>query len=199
MIFEYQGKLFELRAKNIIASVTLPLKNKKLDGNTSSTLTTTEGSKAKILSVACQLPFEQGQHLTDLIKLAEAVEEDSRRRVYRIQHDEAKVADIREVIFDGNLSYRKTEGLLAWSVNFSLLQYNSVAEAKEARQKELKSKQTTQADSTAGTTIAQAVNNNSKEEVAIKKQYNQFEQFLKKVDQLLAPDSTDETDPARPA
>lgn len=192
MILENKGTLFELKAKNIILSVTLPLKNKKLDGDTSSTLTSTEGSKAKVISVGCHMPFAMSEHLKDLIKIAEAVEDDGQRRVYRIQHDEAAVADIREVIFDGNFSYRKTENLQAWAVNFSLLQYNSVAEAKEARQKDLKAKQGVQADSAQGQKIAQTNGSNSSDEQGIKKQYNQFELFLKKVDGYLAPDPSDD-------
>jgi hypothetical protein len=194
MILEHEGRLFELKASNCVISVTLPIKNKKLSGDTSSTLTTSEGSKAKVLSVACVIAFEDGEHLTELMTLAEATETSGKRRVYRIQQEDAQVADIREVIFDGNFSYRKTEGLLAWSVTFSLLQYNSVAEAKEMKQQQRQANRAATSDSALGNPVA-ATNPTEPENLnkePINKQLNQFEKLLKKIDKMLEPDSDNE-------
>jgi hypothetical protein len=194
MILEHEGRLFELKASNCVISVTLPIKNKKLSGDTSSTLTTNEGSKAKVLSVACVIAFEDGEHLTELMTLAEATETSGKRRVYRIQQADAQIADIREVIFDGNFSYRKTEGLLAWSVTFSLLQYNSVAEAKEIRQQQQQANKAATSDSALGSPIVatQPAEPASANDPPDRKSLNQFEQLLKKIDQMLEPDSDNE-------
>ena len=189
MILKYQDTLFELKAKNLVASVTLPIRNKRLDGQSSSTLTSNQGSKAKSLSFACLIPFSEKEHLSELIAIAEAIEDDGARRVYRIQQEDAAAADVREVIFDGNLSFRKTENLLAWSVNFSLLQVHSVPESKERRIHQKTTDKPTQQDSTQG----QAVNtDNDKaadtDTLDLIKERNLFEKVLKKIDTFLAPD-----------
>ena len=90
MILEADGKTFELQFAELNVALKLPLPNKSVGANTSSTSTVNTGTKAKIISVAGVLAFKYQDHLQQLIKVAEAVNDDGSRKIYTISDDTAK-------------------------------------------------------------------------------------------------------------
>ena len=184
MILEYDGNLFELAFAELEVSLKLPLKNKSVSGSTSATDTVNTGTKAKSLSVAGTLRFNQSEHLSDLIKVAEAEDDDGARRVYNISDDTATAADIRQVIFDGDFNVRKVKELNAWNVTFNLLQKNSVAEAKAERAQ-------TDSNPVTDTATGTAVTTTDDTTVSIIDTNTSIYKILKKIDNYLAPDDED--------
>jgi hypothetical protein len=160
----------------------LKLKNESVAGATSGTDSINTGTKAKTLDVTGLLPFSNASHLTELLKVAEAIDTSGARLVYNISDDTANTADIRQVIFDGNFNARKVKDLNAWSVSFTLQQKNSNAEAKEKRVKKNENPVT---DTSSGKIVT---SNESTENSATKEDRSWVYQVLKKLDNELAPD-----------
>lgn len=152
MILEANGKTFEIKLKELEVRLTLDLPNKDASGTGSSTATLNGGVKAKKLTVNGTLPGEDSTHLTDLIRIAEAMDDAGNRQVYTISDKTADTVDIREVYFTERFDVRKRDNLNAWQINFSLLEYTSVAEKKEARQTE-NTQATATTDTAAGTPV----------------------------------------------
>ncbi|PHS63758.1 MAG: hypothetical protein COB09_10995 [Thalassobium sp.] len=135
MILERDGKTTEIKLKDLSTSLKLPIKTQDASGNSSATTKLNTGTKAKQISVSGRIGFKYAGDLTELIKLAEALEDDGSRAVYTIVDETADAADITRVIFDGDLDARKVPDLLAWAVTFSFSEYLSTAERAEAIRK----------------------------------------------------------------
>ena len=133
MILESNDESFALKLFDLRVSFKLSLKNKEVGSNTSSSDTLNQGTKPKVLTVAGSLVFTEEEHLSNLIKLAEAVKEDGSRQEYTIEDQTANVGDVRQVTFHQDFSVNKMPKYEAWQISFSLLQFNSVAEQKEQR------------------------------------------------------------------
>lgn len=134
MILEGNGSTHEVALKNMKVGFVMPLKNKELGNNTSSTTTLNQGTKAKQLSINGLVPFDDKEKLVELVRLAEAVDSEGERVIYTINDETAEVGEIRQCTFTDNFKIDKDQKYNAWVVSFRLLQKNSVAEAKEARQ-----------------------------------------------------------------
>ncbi len=133
MILEHDGKSFKLQLKGLHVAVKLSIKNKAVGGNTSASDTLNQGTKPKVVRVSGVVLFEDEEHLKELVKLAEAITEDGGRQVYTVDDKTVNVGDVRQVIFNNDFNYKQMNKFEAWNVEFSLLQFNTVAEAKEAR------------------------------------------------------------------
>lgn len=180
MILESGGNTTKVNIKNIKVGFVLPIKNKDLGGNTSSTGTTNQGTKAKKLSVNGLVPFDDESDLKKLVKLAEAVTQDGERVIYTINDKTAELGDVRQVIFDGDLKIDEDGQFQAWRISFRLKQFNSVAEAKEQRK--------ITPPSVTDTTSGQVIQAPSEEETAAVTQTTGWVfNALKKIDSLLGP------------
>ena len=133
MILESNDESFALKLFDLRVSFKLSLKNKEVGSNSSSSDTLNQGTKPKVITVAGSLVFDEEEHLSDLIKLAEAVKEDGSRQEYTIEDQTANVGDVRQVTFHQDFNVKKMPKFQAWQISFSLLQFNSVAEQKEQR------------------------------------------------------------------
>jgi hypothetical protein len=182
MILESNAKQFELEFSEMTVALKLPLKNENVSGSTNSTETVNTGTKAKVLAVTGTLPFTKQKHLKRLIQVAEAEDGNGARQIYNISEEIATAADIRQVIFDGELNVRKMKELNAWNVTFSLKQKNSVAEAKEARNNTSK----VVSDSAPGTIVSSPTEDQLSDATQT---HGMIYNILKKLDAALAPNN----------
>ncbi len=186
MILERDGTTKDIGLMDLSVSLKLPIKNQDASGNGSNTATLNTGTKAKTLSIAGRIPFSSADNLTDLIKLAEALNSDGTRAIYTIVDDTADAADITTVQFNGDLDARKIPDLQAWAVTFGLSEYLSTAERVEAQRNAGYTSSDVAADSALGTEVAGAAGNES----GIDKEGFVYKLF-RKVDDYLATLDTD--------
>jgi hypothetical protein len=150
MILEYNGNTFKIELNELNVSLKLSLKNESISANTSASDTINKGTKPKSIYVAGVVKFEDQDHLKELIKLAELTDEDGIRQVFTINDKTAEIGDVRQVQFNNDFNVKKMAKFEAWNVDFSLLQKNSVAEAKENK---TKTKEEPVADSITGEAV----------------------------------------------
>jgi len=181
MILERDGTTKDIGLMDLSVSLKLPIKNQDASGNGSNTATLNTGTKAKTLSIAGRIPFSSADNLTDLIKLAEALNSDGTRAIYTIVDDTADAADITTVQFNGDLDARKIPDL-----PFGLSEYLSTAERVEAQRNAGYMSSEVAADSASGTEVAGAAGNES----GIDKEGFVYKLF-RKVDDYLATLDTD--------
>ena len=171
-----------LKSLHISASQTLA--SEDASGQSSSTDTAETGMKAKALSVSGFVPFTNAQHLAELFKLAEAVENGA-RVIYRISNPTATALGIKQVRFSGKIDATEQETSRQWKVSFNLTEYRSVPEKKEQRTPDKIAAQQGGANSSAigeGTVIASADTSPPETEVEL----TGLTGFLKTVDSALA-------------
>ena len=183
MILEYNGNTFKIELNELNVSLKLSLKNESISANTSASDTINKGTKPKSIYVAGVVKFEDQDHLKELIKLAELTDQDGIRQVFTINDKTAEIGDVRQVQFNNDFNVKKMAKFEAWNVDFSLLQKNSVAEAKENK---TKPKEEPVADSITGEAVV-ADPEQKNEEAAIESLGWVWE-VLKKVDKYLEPE-----------
>ncbi|EJN2865065.1 hypothetical protein NPT69_004023 [Salmonella enterica subsp. enterica serovar Yaba] len=110
----------------------LPFKDKDQSGQTSGTQKSEGGIKAKELNVTGVIPFSKSKDLTRLFELAEGVDDGGKQTVYRVSNITATAINMRQATFTGRLSAPESDSLRAWNVSFTLREYSSVPEKKEA-------------------------------------------------------------------
>lgn len=110
----------------------LPFKDKDQSGQTSGTQKSEGGIKAKELNVSGLIPFRNSEDLSRLFSLAEGVDDGGKQIVYRVSNTTATAINMRQATFTGRLSAPESESLRAWNVSFTLREYSSVPEKKEA-------------------------------------------------------------------
>lgn len=71
--------------------------------------------------------------LSRLFELADAKGNGGKRHVYRVGSLLAKSVKVRQAKFAGRITASEQEGLLAWQVQFTLKEFNSVPEKREQR------------------------------------------------------------------
>ena len=121
----------QVPGKNLTVSVRLSLSRKDLSGDSAGTDYAAGGTKPHQLAVAFLLPFEEAGKLTALADAAKAVNDMGDPEEWDIQDDVADLMKVRSVIFDGDLSVKKHDSLLAYEVSFNLSEVDSVAEQAE--------------------------------------------------------------------
>lgn len=126
------GKPIYLR--NFNCSLTMERESEDMSGQKSSTERSDKGVKAKKLAVRGVIPYENAEWLTDLLNLAERVDEKGEQKSYRVANRTADAANMRECVFTGTLSIEEST-VQAWDVSFELVEKNSVSEKKEQRTK----------------------------------------------------------------
>lgn len=102
-------------------------------GQTSATSTSEQGAKAKELDVTGLIPFKEEGKLARLFELADTKSEGGQRHLYRVGSLLAKSIKVRQAKFAGRISATEQEGLLAWHIQFTLREHNSVPEKREQR------------------------------------------------------------------
>ena len=183
MILEYNGNTFKVELNELNVSLKLSLKNESISANTSASDTINKGTKPKSIYVAGVVKFEDQDHLKELIKLAELTDQDGIRQVFTINDKTAEIGDVRQVQFNNDFNVKKMAKFEAWNVDFSLLQKNSVAEAKENK---AKPNEEPVADSVTGETVV-ADPEQTNEEAATESRGFIWE-ALKKLDEYLEPE-----------
>lgn len=126
----------EIKGHELKVSMSLALTAEDASGQSSSTATAETGDKPKQMAVKLSIKYKDAEDLTALIDLAEAKNETGERLKYDVVNDTAEAVNIRKANFMGGLSVREDETLKMWRVSFKLSEIQSVAEQKEAREKE---------------------------------------------------------------
>lgn len=118
--------------KNMRVTVTQQFPDKDQSGGTSSTAKSEEGAKGKEMRVSGEIAFKDVNILTRLFQLANATGAGGKRTVYRVANNVARAVNLREVTFSGTLDAPQQDGRMSWLVTFTLSEFRSVAEKKEA-------------------------------------------------------------------
>ncbi|WP_429076458.1 hypothetical protein [Aeromonas hydrophila] len=119
--------------KSMRVSVSMQFQDKDQSGQTSATSSAEQGEKAKELDVSGLIPFKEERVLERLFELADAKGKGGERQVYRVGSLLAKSVKVRQAKFSGRITATEQEGLLAWQVQFTLKEFNSVPEKREQR------------------------------------------------------------------
>ncbi|WP_421203179.1 hypothetical protein [Aeromonas enteropelogenes] len=125
------GEPIVMKSMRITAS--MQFQDKDSSGQTSSTSSSEQGAKAKELDISGLVPFKDEQTLSRLFELADAKGDGGKRHIYRVGSLLAKSVKVRQAKFAGRITASEQEGLLAWQVQFTLREYNSVPEKREQR------------------------------------------------------------------
>ncbi|WP_421196079.1 hypothetical protein [Aeromonas enteropelogenes] len=125
------GEPIVMKSMRITAS--MQFQDKDSSGQTSSTSSSEQGAKAKELDISGLAPFKDEQTLSRLFELADAKGDGGKRHIYRVGSLLAKSVKVRQAKFAGRITASEQEGLLAWQVQFTLREYNSVPEKREQR------------------------------------------------------------------
>ncbi len=167
--------------KSMRVSASMQFQDKDQSGQTSSTSSAEQGAKAKELDISGLIPFKDERMLSRLFELADAKGNGGKRHVYRIGSLLAKSVKVRQAKFAGRITASEQEGLLAWQVQFTLKEFNSVPEKREQR---LPKNAPTVGQSTANTSAAKPGDKGSAEE---EQDLSSFERYvLKPMDDMLA-------------
>ncbi|WP_368227598.1 hypothetical protein [Aeromonas sp. R1-1] len=119
--------------KSMRISVSMQFQDKDSSGQTSSTSSSEQGAKAKELDISGLVPFNDERTLSRLFELADAKGDGGKRHIYRVGALLAKSVKVRQAKFAGRITASEQEGLLAWQVQFTLREHNSVPEKREQR------------------------------------------------------------------
>lgn len=159
--------------KNIIVTPSMQIQDKDQSGQASSTANAEQGIKSKELRVSGLIPFTEQAQLTRLFELVEAKESNGSMKRYRVAHEVAQAIKLREATFTGAIDAAEQTDKLAWLVNFTLREYNSVAERRASR-----------AGST-GARVQGANGTTTGGDDDSEASLSTFEKFLKKVDDAI--------------
>ncbi|USP08503.1 hypothetical protein L1S45_15120 [Aeromonas dhakensis] len=119
--------------KSMRVSASMQFQDKDNSGQTSSTSSSEQGEKAKELDISGLVPFKDEKTLTRLFELAGAKGAGGQRHIYRVGSLLAQSVKVRQAKFAGRITASEQEGLLAWQVQFTLREHNSVPEKREQR------------------------------------------------------------------
>ncbi|MGL4887807.1 MAG: hypothetical protein ACRC4V_15980 [Aeromonas veronii] len=125
------GEPIVMKSMRITAS--MQFQDKDSSGQTSSTSSSEQGAKAKELDISGLIPFKDEQTLSRLFELADAKGDGGKRHIYRVGSLLAKSLKVRQAKFAGRITASEQEGMLAWQVQFTLREHNSVPEKREQR------------------------------------------------------------------
>lgn len=171
-----------VRMMNMTVSPSLKFKEQDKSGQTSSTDTAEQGTKAKEIKVEGMIPYTDSAQLTRLFELAEATGSGGERQRYRVANPTAKAVKLRQAMFTGDLDAREQRNIMAWAVSFTLKEQNSVSEKKEQRLKTPATKQQVPGD---GGGEGKGKDGKGKDE-----QHGWFYQTMSKVNDMLGPAMT---------
>ncbi|WP_445399982.1 baseplate complex protein [Zobellella sp. An-6] len=178
------GEIIRLKSPRL--TLMMEFKEKDTSGQTSGTSGAEQGEKGKELQVSGLIPFADPAALARLFELAQDKGDGNERRIYRIGCELAEAVKIYQVKFSGRIMAPEQEGLLAWRVTFTLREHLSVPEKRELRrlQPEAIIQGLTEATVPAGATTDGTPPQ--------QRELGRVERYLKKVDDMLAGEQTDE-------
>lgn len=133
----------EVLGQEMKINIKLPFGDSDLSGQGSGTDTAEQGMKAKELTVSMLIRFDKVEWLTSLTDLAESLEENGSRTIYRIGNDAAEAMKFYQAKFTGEVNLTEQESINAWSVTFTLTEVLSVPERKAQRDEIKPAKQQT--------------------------------------------------------
>lgn len=145
-----------LPLKDLKVTVTMQYQEKDQSGQSSSTANAEQGIKAKELRVSGLIPFSKPEILRRLFELGSATGDNGNLKIYRVANMTASAVNFREATFSGQIDAPQQDGKMAWLVTFTLREYVSVPEKKQAR---ADSKMTAKAQGQNGTAKATAAGN----------------------------------------
>lgn len=125
---------YEVPQKEIKVSMSMRIDSESLNGQSSGTSTAHKGFKPKVFNVSLLIPYAEPNSLSRLIAVAEAKQPSGALKVYDITDELANAVKVRRVQFTEEFFVRDMDQLRAWSVQFSLQDYQSVPEKVEQRQ-----------------------------------------------------------------
>ncbi|MHC9057805.1 baseplate complex protein [Pantoea sp. y20] len=130
--------LFALDGKGVwmdqlLVSPSMQFKEQDQSGQTSSTVNSEQGIKAKTLRVTGQIAFDNEEHLQSIFEMAVATDKSGKLKTYRVAHPTATIIKFREGTFTGEVAAIPQTDLLVWQVSFTLREKVSVPEKREAR------------------------------------------------------------------
>lgn len=163
----------QVQGHNIKVTANLKIESENLGGQTSSTADAHKGFKPKTLTVSLQIKYKNSKQLSDLRQLAESLEKNGGRKIYRVVNDTATAFGVKQAQFSDNFSAREDDNLKQWQVQFVLTEYDSTAEKKEQRQK---------ANNGAKVTNQSSTGEKIEAEQSEQEQLNTFEKILKYAD-----------------
>ena len=165
--------------KSMRISASMQFQDKDNSGQTSSTSSSEQGEKAKELDVSGLVPFNDGNTMSRLFELAAAKQDGGQRHIYRVGSLLAKGVKVRQAKFAGRITASEQEGLMAWQVQFTLREHNSVPEKREQRQPKPK------ATVGQGTENASPANTASTKATTEQEQLSSWERMVKGLDDKL--------------
>lgn len=122
-----------VNGKSLKVTANLRIGSDDMSGQTSNTDSSHTGFKPKELTVSLMIPYRDSTHLTELMRLAEAVGDGGQLKTYRLVNDTAAAFGVRQVQFSDSLSAREDGSLKAWRVQFTLTEKLSNPERVETR------------------------------------------------------------------
>lgn len=131
IVLALDGEAILLR--NITVSATMQLPDKDMSGQSTSTTSAQQGSKAKELRVSGVIDFNDEAILTRIFQLAEATEKNGAKKTYRIANATAKAINMRQGVFSGGIDATEQQGKMHWQITFTLREKLSVPEKASAR------------------------------------------------------------------
>ena len=180
----------EIDLSHMKVSVKLPIRNKDQSGDSTATDTTSQGTKAKVVSVSGRIAKSEAEKLRILTRLAEAEDDTGGRVQYLIQDETAEAMDVRTVIFHEDLDAREMNDLHAWAITFSLREIVSVPEVKQQRAA-ANTISASNASATGQTVTPETQAEQQAEEIA--QNNGTLWNLAKKLDDFLAPDDEEGT------
>ncbi|WP_421187199.1 hypothetical protein [Aeromonas enteropelogenes] len=168
--------------KSMRITVSMQFQDKDSSGQTSSTSSSEQGAKAKELDISGLVPFNDEQALSRLFELADAKGDGGKRHIYRVGSLLAKSVKVRQAKFAGRITASEQEGLLAWQVQFTLREHNSVPEKREQRMPKTPAKV---GQGTANTKPVQSANSSDSKSASEQEQLSSWEQTVKGLDNKL--------------
>lgn len=175
---------FILRGSEVTINGRLMIETESLAGNTSASDRANNGIKPKAIIVSLLLKFSDREHLRELVRLAEAVDENGKLVVYDILDDTAAAMGVRQVQFSDALNVRQIPGRDGWRINFNLLEYLSIPEKTEQREQAQSGAEAPEEQTSPGEEIADS----GTTEDSGPREYTGFERWLKAADDALAPE-----------
>lgn len=171
---------FEFPSDELQVTCDLGINDKDMGGSSSSTESSINGFEPIIINVSLLIAFVDGDVVSEIKNLAQAVDDKGAQIVYSILDRTSNAMGVSKVRFSSKVSLRELSNhKQGWTLSFTLKEHRSVAERKDER---LTPQQSTSPAPATGTTAATTQSPETKE------QLTSVEQVLSKLNDFLKPD-----------
>lgn len=168
---------YQLKGSAIKVGVNLRIESDDLSGQGSDTTRAQKGIKAKVINVSLMITHANKQDLTDLVLLAESLDESGNQTIYQIVDPSSNAMNIKQATFNDNFNVKEMRDKKAWNIVFSMIEHRSSSEKNEQRIEGVSP--ATQGDTASKTITATGANTQATQALT------PFEEILKKVDNYL--------------